>query len=662
MRFWKPVLCVAFAMISLSALSQDRWEINGKNGIVWKVDGRIPHSDFIEMSGLQVSAVVRYKVDENGRFSYDLSVVWPMLRTLPNDTHASLNRHFDQDFALMTESGKKPVCDEKTSSLTLDGALQTVSSVQAEGGTLELTRTLFPSVDKPVFCVKYVFKNTSGKEIKIEIPDARVAYQTPAADGVYGAYSLANTVISKSKSVTLAPGNEYSFAGVVSGVKEGEALLEVNVDEELAKRRSFVSGVKDELVLDTPDNVLNTMFAFAKVRGSESVFSTKGGLMHSPGGESYYAAIWANDQAEYINPFFPYLGHDKGNEAAYNSYRHFARYMNPDYRPIPSSIIAEGVDIWNGAGDRGDAAMIAYGASRFALALGDRKKAEELWILVQWCLEYCHRQLNAEGVVKSDTDELEGRFPAGEANLCTSCLYYDALNSAAYLGKALDKPVPEYAAEAKALRKNIERYFGAKVEGFDTYRYYEGNDKLRSWICVPLVMGIPDRREATLDALFSKLWTKDGLLSQTGTTTYWDRSTLYAFRGAFYSGATEKALGYLEAYSKTRLLGEHVPYPIEAWPEGDQRQLSAESGLYCRIFTEGLFGIRPTGLRSFNLTPRLPEGWNQMSLKNIRAFAGKFDILVTREGSSFRVKVTTFGRVMVNRKIKPGETVSVDLA
>ena len=29
--------------------------------------------------------------------------------------------------------------------------------------------------------------------------------------------------------------------------------------------------------------------------------------MHGPGGESYYAAIWANDQAEYINPFFPYL-------------------------------------------------------------------------------------------------------------------------------------------------------------------------------------------------------------------------------------------------------------------------------------------------------------------------------------------------------------------
>jgi hypothetical protein len=57
-----------------------------------------------------------------------------------------------------------------------------------------------------------------------------------------------------------------------------------------------------------------------------------------------------------------------------NSYRHFARFMNDEYKPIPSSIIAEGTDIWHGAGDRGDGAMIAYGAARFALSLGDGKR------------------------------------------------------------------------------------------------------------------------------------------------------------------------------------------------------------------------------------------------------------------------------------------------
>ena len=38
--------------------------------------------------------------------------------------------------------------------------------------------------------------------------------------------------------------------------------------------------------------------------------------MHGPGGESYYAAIWANDQAEYINPYFPYTGYEYGNVSA----------------------------------------------------------------------------------------------------------------------------------------------------------------------------------------------------------------------------------------------------------------------------------------------------------------------------------------------------------
>lgn len=82
--------------------------------------------------------------------------------------------------------------------------------------------------------------------------------------------------------------------------------------------------------------------------------------------------------------------------------------MNTEFNPIPSSIIAEGTDIWAGAGDRGDAAMIAYGASRFSLTYADKAVAQELWPLIEWCLEYCDRKLNHAGVVMSDTDELEG--------------------------------------------------------------------------------------------------------------------------------------------------------------------------------------------------------------------------------------------------------------
>ena len=368
-------------------------------------------------------------------------------------------------------------------------------------------------------------------------------------------------------------------------------------------------------------------------------------------------------QAEYINPFFPYLGYRIGNESALNSYQHFARFMNPKYEPIPSSIIAEGTDIWNGAGDRGDGAMIAYGASRYALARGDKAEAELLWPLIEWTLEYCHRKINNEGVVTSDSDELEGRFPAGDANLCTSSLYYDALLSAVYLGKSLGKPAAQlnkYAKEAQALRKAIDKYFGATVEGFNTYQYYKGNDVLRSWICIPLTVGIYDRKEATISALFSpRLWTENGLLTQAGTETYWDRSTLYGFRGVIACGEVDKAMDYLKFYSNRRLLGEHVPYAIEAWPEGSQRHLSAESGLYCRIFTEGLFGIRPTGLHSFDLTPRLPQEWDEMSLNQVCAFGKKFDIHVQRIQKKLDVRILTNGKLVRHARIKDGATMKV---
>lgn len=345
--------------------------------------------------------------------------------------------------------------------------------------------------------------------------------------------------------------------------------------------------------------------------------------MHGPGGGSFYAAIWANDQAEYANPFFPFLGNLAGNESAMNSFRHFARFMNTDYKPIPNSIIAEGIDFWNGAGDRGDMAMIAYGASRFALASGDKNNARELWPLIEWCLEYCRRKINNEGVVNSDSDELEGRFPAGDANLNTSSLYYDALVSAVMLGKELNIKhdlIESYSKQSKELENSIENYFGQTISGFETYKYYKGNDVLRAWICTPLTVDIFKRSKGTVDALFSdKLWTDDGLASVSGSTTFWDRATLYALRGVLAAGDTKRAMPFLTYYTNRRLLGEHVPYTVEAYPEGNQKHLSAESALYCRIITEGIFGIRPAGLSTFFVSPKLPEGWKSMALRNIKS-------------------------------------------
>ena len=74
---------------------------------------------------------------------------------------------------------------------------------------------------------------------------------------------------------------------------------------EQKKRTTLVNRWTGNLVLESPDSVINQMFSFSKIRACESIYATQGGPMHGPGGESYYAAIWANDQAEYINPYFP---------------------------------------------------------------------------------------------------------------------------------------------------------------------------------------------------------------------------------------------------------------------------------------------------------------------------------------------------------------------
>ena len=667
MNVFKTLAVAGCSLLALNGAADEspRWHIAPDNKIVWTVDGQIPHEDHIEMSGKQVSVVLRYGVDCNGGFTLNKSMVWPLLRTIPNNTHASLMRRYDWNpLSGITVNGRS-FTNEKVKDITLKGML-TVKSTFDQGyyGQWELTREYLPSAELPALVELYQVVNTGKGNLSIEIPEDGFVAHTDPAKGVTGSYTIEGK-LDRNGFFTLQPGDTLRFTASVSAHRQNESPVKIDAEAEKAKRMDLVNGWMDKLVLETPDSVINRMFAFSKIRACESIYETQGGPMHGPGGESYYAAIWANDQAEYINAYFPFTGYEYGNASALNSFRHFARFMNDEWKPIPSSIVAEGLDIWNGVGDRGDAAMIAYGASRYALAYGNREVAEELWQLITWCLEYCKRKLNAEGVVTSDTDELENRFPSGDANLCTSSLYYDALISASYLAKELNKGskiANTYRSQAAELRKNIEKYFGAKVEGFDTYAYYKGNDILRSWICIPLTVGINERAQGTIDALFSpRLWTESGLLTQAGDQTFWDRSTLYALRGVYAAGETEKATDYLHRYSATRLLGEHVPYAIEAWPEGGQRHLSAESGLYGRIITEGMFGIRPVGFKEFIATPRLPQAWNEMRLRNICAFGTTFDMEVNRlANGKLQVSVWQKGKKKTYT-VKDGNSINIKL-
>lgn len=636
-----------------------RWLLGKELTTVWQVskDARLPHADFIEQGGLRVGQVVNYRVDAQRALSMKRSVIWPGLRKGKNGLFDTIIQRYNSQEAepVITVDGA-PLGAITVDQVLLDGTL----TVQGQAGKdLSVTRCTFPSPTLWTAIDRWTLRNTGKVPHKIAV--APLVLRAEAA-GPYG-LNVMEVSCTAPASTVLAPGKEMVFAVLFRGRLDKEPAEKINVVAEETARRTYVAGIQRNLRLETPEPELDRAFAFCKLRVAEAINATRGGMMLAPGGLAYYAAAWCNDNVEYAGPFFPFLGDHNGNQASLETYRLFVPYMKSDYQKIPYSIEAEGTHTAHHM-DRGDAAMYAYGCARFCLARGDRAIATELWPAIKWCLEYSRRQMTPDGVVASDSDELEGRLPTGKANLSTSSLYYGGLRSAADLGRALGKDAEarDYDQQADTMAKSIEKFFGAKVEGFDTYRYYEGNDVLRSWICLPLCMGLTERREGTIAALFSpRLWTPDGLATQAGDAAFWDRSTLYGLRGVFQAGATTTGLRYLSAYTHRRLLGDHVPYPVEAWPEGDQRHLSSESALYCRVFTEGLFGLRPTGLDSFRCTPRLPDGWPRMALRSVQAFNCNFDVVVERRGENQHLTVTLGGKTVAEHDLKVGESADIRL-
>ena len=646
MRF--PLLLLAsFPSLLCAAPDADRWKISNDGGIQTDLAGLTrgkEHSDHIEMAGRSVNAIVKWHVSEKGIVDLDRWVRWPMLREKMDDTHASVNHSFrSQDDPVPLIDGQ-PWQAAPATEFNIHGML----SWTEKSDKLSIERTVFPSPNLPCLLEEWKFRNISSKPVEIRIPKAAKELTEPREKFLWAAHTMRTQWIGAGRH-RLMPGERILTGMVFSCRQENDPAVFPDIAAEWRGRETFIGELENSLVLTTGNPAVDRLFAFCKLRGAENVLATRGGLMHAPGGfNRYLAALWCNDQNEYISPFFPFLGDAAGNESARNAYQWFAKYMNPEFKPIPSSITAEGRGIWNGAGDRGDAAMTASGASRWALATGDPELAREVWPFIQWCLEYCERQKTADGVIASRSDELEGRFSSGKTNLATSSLTYDALLSAAWLAEALGEPADKpalYRKRAADLRAAIERVFGATLNGHETYRYHEGLEKSRAWICLPLVVGINDRAKGTVDALFSPdLWTKDGLLTEAGSTTFWDRSTLYALNGVFKAGYADKAAEHLDRYARRRLLGDHVPYCLEAYPESNQSHLSAEAGLYCRILIESVCGIRPTGFDSFTATPHVPQSWPAVKLETIRAFGRTFDFHAVKKAGAVEVTIRAGGK------------------
>lgn len=649
--------------------SDSFWEITERHSIVLDLSDntdRLPLSDNIEMSGKKVSAIVQYSLDDNGYLQLERDVIYPQLRTF-NKTNepdwkkyrAYFRQTYTDDILPRLSVNKGTLIPGPIDSIEIASKL-TFYHAPVKG--IRIQRTLMPSMEERLFVEKWIVQNIADEVQDLTIGNSRYA---SSEMGYKGTYHL-NVYSDASSKITLQPNEEYTFGTYFAAGIDNETVGGFEVRTVEKQRDVFLAEMKDNLILKTSNKVLNTLFYFSKIRAAESIFySSTMGYIHSPGGGNYYLGIWANDQIEYSGPFFPYLGYETGIDAAFNAYDWFLKNVPKDDAHIPYAFEVEGNFPMDHL-DRGDAAMIAYGTSQYLLRLGNEEMAQNLWPLVEWSLEYCHKNRNAAGAVISASDEMEGRISTGTANLATSSLYYGGLKFsmelAAELGlKSLSKT---YKSRMLTMESVIEDYFGSSMEGLDTYKYFDNNQFLRHWICLPLVMGINKRSEGTREALLSKLWTENGVLVELNPTsenagTFWDRGTLYALRGTFKAGAIDQSLDKLLAFSEKRLLGDHVPYVVEAYPENNMKHLSAESALYCRIFIEGLLGFEQTGFRSLSLTASLPIALDQLELNKIHLADTEINVSLLRKGNKIEVTCTSGGKILISKKVENGAKINI---
>ncbi|MGN0761560.1 MAG: hypothetical protein ACI4MV_06445 [Christensenellales bacterium] len=596
-------------------------------GIVYDVKPNTAYANHVEMSGFYCSSIISYGVKKSGELRMLRHTVFPTLRKKPNVTVGSLDGNF-RGIKILVDGKKRKEIVEK---FIFNGTL----SILSKSGDVKVVRKLFPANECKALIERITLTNNGSDDVSVTLKSCDAPKITLACFGNNGErYKL--FTIQSTNQVTLKSNESVRVDVAYMGQRFDEKEL-VDFDKEQSLRAGLINTLDDTMIVQTPDENINLMARYAKIRSAESIFKTKSGLMHSPGGGNYYAALWTNDQCEYVNPLFAYMGYETAVKQSVNCYDMYRKYVSSD-KALITSIIAEGDGIWHGAKDRGDSAMYAYGLSRFLLAYGDKNLAQSFVEPIDKCLEYTLSQINDAGVVRSDSDELENRLESGNANLCTSTLAYDALISASYLHRELGniERADKYQIAAAELKENILKYFSKNVEGYETFRYCKEEPRLRSWIAMPMVVGIFERSVGSKDALLSsKLRTREGLLSRSGDKTFWDRSTLYTLRGLFNAGYSNEALDLLEKYSESRLLGEHIPYAVEAFPEGNQAQLSAESGLYLRIFTEGILGIRPIGFGKISITPHLPDKWDGCTIRKLNLAGKQVDITVNKQADEY---------------------------
>jgi len=642
------ILAMAAAMMPCLAVSQPAAPA------FWVADaaGRISH----DCSGKQAlvmcmqgrKVVMQVLVDPVKGFSYQ--ACFYHVRSEADNKQKKLLQETgrDSDPELLINDQVLPCLVPATA--TFDGML--TLTYPMSGGVV-VTRTVYPSMGEAAVIDEWQVHNTSDKTLTVKVaPNSKVT----AVDAQVEIIRTCAGV----ESIAVKPGGELAFSASMVAHLTASPKPVPDVAAARAARRAVADAAwRGPGRLETPDAQLNLAFTLQKFHVLECPMETIKGVITHNGSLIYAPGIWANDPVEYSSPLFPFFGDAGLNRAGMNMYRIWQDHCQQHgIVPFPGSF--EGPALSLTQHERGDDAMVLYGLSKFLLFQGDRAAAAELWPLIEFSAASVISHTTPDGIVASQTDEMEDRYPTGKANLSTSALAYGGYRQAARLAQALDKPVAaDFNQRADALRMGIEGYFGAEIEGFKTYRYYQDNTTLRGWILLPLAMGITERKDGTVAALLSnKLWPNrmEGadILAESTRPTEWGRETYYALRVLFKAGKTEEALDLTRRVVAAQIFGCKGPYPDE-----DAIDMLCPGSLYPRVFTEGLFGIVPTGLDAFECSPWLPRAWPRMALRDLCAFGHRWDLLVERDGDQQKVTVTSGGKTVLSATGPAGKTYAV---
>ena len=164
-------------------VAETRWKIGkGGRGILWNASMGLPHEDHIEMAGEKVSCVLRWGVTADHAFRCEKSLVFPMLRTIPNNTHASMNFRIAADIPSILAVNGRSLIREKVDSVRINGMVEVTSLWSkandfigigpgaVESACIRMTRTIFPSTTLPAVYERFTLKNITGDNLLVTVP------------------------------------------------------------------------------------------------------------------------------------------------------------------------------------------------------------------------------------------------------------------------------------------------------------------------------------------------------------------------------------------------------------------------------------------------------------------------------------------------------------